>query len=241
MKNLLIGVYSCDANVNRVVEIERLKMFHNTNQVYILTNHDSLTLPNSIQLGVNPGYENLIYKTVKFLEYFLTTPYEYCLKCDDDSFVDVKRLSLFDYTKFDYSGFFINTSINRNLDYFKEADKGGISQFKDSCKYQFAVGGGYIVSRRAAQHVVETFRTSFEYQRHILTGMGGCEDRMVGQLLKDDFTQFNHGKVYNQDTMFYSVLFDSIYHSVDVNLFKSIKHRSLSHYTIGKWIENNFI
>lgn len=244
MRDTLIGVYSCTKNISRVEHIERLKMYEGVDQYYIISKYD-LSFPheNKIVVDVKIGYENLIYTTIEFLKHFLNSKYEYCFKCDDDSFVDIARLQCLNYKNFDYCGFLINTSVNNYIDYYEK--KGYIyeQKFKDEYLYKFAVGGGYFLSKKATEYVVENYQDSYEYYRHNTLKMRGCEDRMVGQLIHNykKFKVFNQGNLYNHDMVFYSALFHSLYHPINANLYKNIPHKNLGHYIIGKWMENDFL
>ena len=133
--------------------------------------------------------------------------------------------------------------ISKNKDYYEK--KGYIyeQKFKDEYLYKFAVGGGYFLSKKAAEYVVENYQNSYEYYRHNTLKMRGCEDRMVGQMIHNyqKFKVFNQGKLYNHDMVFYSIFFDTIYHSVNISLYNKIYHKNLGHYIIGKWMENDFL
>lgn len=244
MNDTLIGVYSCNKNILRVNHIERLKMYEGVEHYYVVSKYDTeFPLENKIVVDVEIGYENLIYTTVEFLKYFLNSKYEYCFKCDDDSFVDISRLKCLNYKNFDYCGYLINTSVNNHIDYYEKKGFVYEQKFKDKYLYKFAVGGGYFLSKKAAECVVENYKNSYEYYRHNTLNMRGCEDRMVGQMIHNHkkFKIYNHGKLYNPDMVFYSIFFDSIYHSINPNLYEKIPHKSLGHYIIGKWIENDFV
>jgi hypothetical protein len=229
MKNLLIGTFSCAKNINRVYELERLNVYNNiSNQYYVITNHDSKIFSNynTISLDMEDGYQNLIFKTVKLLEYFLDSKYDYCLKCDDDSFVDINRLCKFEYNSLDYAGLFFNTNVNFPIEYFKKIEY--TQEFLDVKSFSFCAGGGYFLSKKSAEKIVTNYKKSVEYQRYLFYGMAS-EDRMVGDLLySEKLNTFNNGIVYS-DKPDYSIIFNSIYHPIDVDIMVKLKHKSLIH------------
>ena len=236
MKNVLIGTFSCKSNLDRVNELQRLKIYEGfDNQYYVISRRDSehFKLYNCLSLDIDDCYERLIFKTIELFKYFIDSKYEYCFKCDDDSFVDLQRLSNFDYKKVDYAGLFINTNIKEQLTYFKDKNISYKGEFRDTLKYSFCVGGGYFVSKKVAEMVVNNYKKSYEYHRYEECGMAACEDRMVGQLVTDDYVKFSHGKIIDSDKVFYSALFDSVYHSVDIDVLNKIPHKSLGHIKIG--------
>ncbi len=241
MKNVLIGTFSCKSNLDRVNELQRLKIYEGfDNQYYVISRRDSehFKLYNCLSFDIDDCYERLIFKTIELFKYFIDSKYEYCFKCDDDSFVDLQRLSNFDYKKVDYAGLFVNTNIKDQLTYFKDKNMSYKGEFRDTLKYSFCVGGGYFVSKKVAETVVNNYKKSYEYHRYEECGMAACEDRMVGQLVTNDFVKFSHGKIIEGDTasfhpdsdkVFYSALFDSVYHSVGIDILNKIPHKSLGH------------
>ena len=219
MKNVLIGTFSCKSNLDRVKELQRLKIYEGfDNQYYVISRRDSehFKLYNCLTLDIDDTYERLIFKTVELFKRFIDSKYEYCFKCDDDSFVDLQRLSNFDYIK-------------DQLTYFKDKNMSYKGEFRDTLKYSFCVGGGYFVSKKVAEMVVNNYKKSYEYHRYEECGMAACEDRMVGQLINDDYVKFSHGKMIDSDKVFYSALFDSVYHSVGIDVLNKISHKSLGH------------
>lgn len=236
MKNVLIGTFSCKSNLDRVNELQRLKIYEGfDNQYYVISRRDSehFKLYNCLSFDIDDCYERLIFKTIELFKYFIDSKYEYCFKCDDDSFVDLQRLSNFDYKKVDYAGLFINTNIKDQLTYFKDKNISYKGEFRDTLKYSFCVGGGYFVSKKVAEMVVNNYKKSYEYHRYEECGMAACEDRMVGQLVTDDYVKFSHGKIIDSDKVLYSALFDSVYHSVGIDVLNKIPHKSLGHIKIG--------
>ena len=232
MKNVLIGTFSCKSNLDRVNELQRLKIYEGfDNQYYVISRRDSehFKLYNCLTLDIDDTYERLIFKTVELFKYFIDSKYEYCFKCDDDSFVDLQRLSNFDYKKVDYAGLLMKTNIKDQLTYFKDKNMSYKGEFRDTLKYSFCVGGGYFVSKKVAEMVVNNYKKSYEYHRYEECGMGGGEDRMVGQLVNDDYVKFSHGNIIDEDKVFYSALFNSVYHPIGVDILKKISHKSLGH------------
>lgn len=229
MKNLLIGTFSCKNNIKRVEQIDRLKIYSQCeNQYYIISKKDEETFKpyNFISLDITDTYERLIFKTIKFLEYFVDSKFDFCFKCDDDSLVDIKRLRLFNYEKSDYAGLFINTNTASPLEYFK--DNTSINkEFIDIKNYSFCVGGGYFLSKKAAVEIVSNFEKSYEFLRYKTVGIG-CEDRMVGELLDNTFAKFNNGVLYSEEPH-YSAIFNSVYHPISLDTLNNIKHRSIIH------------
>ena len=68
------------------------------------------------------------------------------------------RKSNFDYKKVDYAGLFINTNIKEQLTYFKDKNISYKGKFRDTLKYSFCVGGGYFVSKKVAEMVVNNYK-----------------------------------------------------------------------------------
>ena len=80
----------------------------------------------------------------------------------------------------DYAGLLMKTNIKDQLTYFKDKNMSYKGEFRDTLKYSFCVGGGYFVSKKVAEMVVNNYKKSYEYHRYEECGMAACEDRMVG-------------------------------------------------------------
>jgi hypothetical protein len=126
---------------------------------YVAAN--TITEPNVVTLDCHDDYDRLPDKTRATFHYALSTyDFKYLVKCDEDSWLHIPRLLELEKLDKEYIG--DNHGYRCRL-WFKNA------------MHDYGHGGaGYIVSKRAARLCIQ----------NMSTGHGGCEDLIVGWLMK---------------------------------------------------------
>jgi len=99
-------------------------------------------LPDELSLDCDDGYYYLQIKVQAVMRYAYRQGYDFVIRCDDDTYIDLPRLLKTDFTAHDYSG-------------YKMAGSPGAG---------YAHGGCYIVSRRAMRAIFEFAPRLDEYE-----------------------------------------------------------------------------
>ena len=142
-----------------------------------------------IDIPSEETYANLPLKTYHILEHFLKTNHTYMFKMDDDTFVDVEYFNNQPFTE-DYIGMFFDYPQDTRSSIFHWY-KVGDSNYKipkRTFKLRYAEGGGYILSKKAAQKCYEAGYDFFINTPETYLG----EDTKVGMCLdSEDIIKLN--------------------------------------------------
>lgn len=148
-----------------------------------------------ICLTCGDGYEDLAIKSYSFLKFAHTTlNFDYVCKCDDDTYVHIRRLLNSGFEKHDYTG---------NLPP-GNAWKNGV----------YAQGGLYILSRKAVKAITDTpfesgrgkrwwWGAGLPVRSDLLEDPGqdySTEDVMVGDILRENGIYLNIDPRFNHDS-----------------------------------------
>lgn len=159
MNNFIIAVVSCEKNLKTRIPIIKQYAYKNVNYV-IVTGSCAKLFDNQLCLDVDDSYFNLRLKTIKLLEWFVSTSYDFIVKADDDAYVDVNEI--YKLVNCDYTGCFIpfkrsDEAKTHHINYIQ--NKCGIKHtfdYFDTIKYDFkyAAGGCYILSKESANRIL---------------------------------------------------------------------------------------
>jgi hypothetical protein len=167
MSNIFVGVISNKKNLHKLKPLCNYYEKNNINFKIFTGSNDSTHSKHIVNLNCEDDYLNLKFKVKKALTYaFEKYNFDYFLKIDDDSFLDITALKKLDLKKCDYAG--IVSSFKKHLKFLensqhyymqkaknKSIDFSHYSKFSKNFKY--AVGAGYFLSKKAVLRVIETF------------------------------------------------------------------------------------
>ncbi len=186
-RRVLIGILTCEKYKGRADGIRNswLKLLPPSYRALFI--HGRPGQPERIEgdclfLDCPESYETLPQKTHAFLQYAVShLPFDYVFKTDDDTYLDLERFISFDKQDADYIGQFREqpvAEIGKTWHYGKCTDKAFEVPYERPFVCAWATGGGYFLSRRAAQiaagKTLHTFADSL------------FEDMMVGEALTLD-------------------------------------------------------
>jgi hypothetical protein len=98
--------------------------------------------PDEISLDCDDGYYYLQQKVQAVMRHAYNLGYDFVIRCDDDTYIDLPQLLKTDFAKHDYSGYKMSGSPGAG----------------------FAHGGCYVVSRKAMRVIFETVPRLDEYE-----------------------------------------------------------------------------
>lgn len=217
MKNNLplVVVISCKKNKEKQTLIKE----HFKNNIdYLLVQggcENTFISDNILYLKVDDSYELLHIKVIEAFKHIARFK-KPILKIDDDTFLDINKFKKFDFN-FDYGGF-VNVGPKTNYVYHQDkiTDKRFLTPINDNPNfyYDFALGGGYFLSKKALNIILKNYKKNSEYYNH-LQFKKGREDRIVGQILYPFFCRIvvkNNG--FWIDEELFSAFDSMLYHPV---------------------------
>lgn len=184
---VLIGILTCDKYKGRADGIRNswLKLLPPSYRVLFI--HGRPGQPEGVEgdclfLDCPESYETLPRKVHAFLAYALRNfEFDYLFKTDDDTYLDLERFISFDKEGADYIGQFREqpvAELGKTWHYGKCTDKAYEVPYERPFVCAWATGGGYFLSRLAAERAVE--RTADTFADSLF------EDMMVGEALTLD-------------------------------------------------------
>lgn len=163
ISDMEVAVISCQSNLqNRIPTLKRY--CYKGYPFKIFTGIGSTQYyDNQIILNAGDGYDDLKYKTIKLIEWFLTHSNKpFLVKVDDDTFIDTSNLK---YLQHDYTGVLSDyNTFNRNREYYNQYIQNKcVNSQRATCKYPplkdftYAEGGCYTLSRDACKSIFNEF------------------------------------------------------------------------------------
>jgi len=173
---------------------------------------------NVFNLDVEDKYENLALKMILGYSQIKNLDFDFILKFDTDTFINFDNIEkMLD-----------NLEPNNNYGFLQEGKtfkKPLLNKKPLVLDSVFPLGGGYILSKQAVQHVCEKKHINAVHEQ-ILQNVCTFEDVTVGHILcKTNLNLINSGYWINKSKGCYSSCFDVFYHStkvIDENSFKKI-------------------
>ena len=186
-ESILIAVISCDKNEHqaqaiRATWLQELPANCRVVFVYARPGEPEELVGDRLYVDCQEAYEKLPQKMHRLFAYCARNlTFDYLLKVDDDSYVDIGRFLVFDKSRGDYIGAFQgmgDVQATRTWHYGKCTDKSYEVPYEGPFVCEWARGGGYLLSRRAVEILAD--KTAATYSDHLF------EDKMVGEALTPD-------------------------------------------------------
>ena len=221
MKNVLL-IYTCSKNADRRSAIESTWLPQiDIPWYYVITNGEDLEP--SVKIDCPETYESLGIKTYRVLEWFVQSGFDRMIKVDDDTYINSKKLNSLRLAH-DYCGFMVKSLLHATKYHCGKCTDERLNKTPivyDDEVYQFAAGGCYSLSKKAAKICFDNIDVNemLSSDHPVLT----LEDRMIGKCLKDhDITTNSSGEWISRETNRYSVFNQTAFHSVDATKMKTI-------------------
>ena len=170
---LFVAIVSCRKNLPKIdylrkTWISNLLKNNIEYKVFIGRNDDVKTGGDIVVLDVEDDYEALKQKTRGLLDYAISnTTFDYILKTDDDTFVDVSNLLKLDFCNKDYIGWFscLKTHKRQLKNYIEYMQKRKLRKNLDhsyidkiNIDLTYAIGGYYLISNSIAPRLLEELK-----------------------------------------------------------------------------------
>lgn len=116
MKNILLVVCTCENNLSKTKFLENILNSYEFKNYYFYHGEGCSLSNRYINLNTSDCYSNLTQKTYKMLDYFKNFKFDYLVKIDDDTFLDINALLKLEVGDADYIGG--ASSLKNHLDNF---------------------------------------------------------------------------------------------------------------------------
>lgn len=121
MKNILLVICTCKNNLSKAAFLENFFNSYGFNNYYFYHGEGNSPSKKFIKLNISDCYSNLTQKTYKMLEFFKNFKFDYLVKIDDDTFLDINLLHELNVGNADYIGgaSSLKNHLN-NFEFYKE-------------------------------------------------------------------------------------------------------------------------
>lgn len=179
---VLIATHKKNLDKCEIINRTYGKDLKNNNIDYFFVSGDNLSFENFIKIDFKESYEQLPLKTFLMLNAVDLKRYNYVVKLNDDTFLDVKKLINLNLKGVDYAGKFNypRKDINTRIHHYKIKD---ILFFKDkkTSQVEWAEGAFYILSKKSVKKILSFKKDYFLNFPENYRG----EDEVVGEILKN--------------------------------------------------------
>jgi hypothetical protein len=221
--NLFVGIVTCNKNLSKIDYLRKTwvkkLISNNINYKFFVGRGSTSILPDDVvALDVEDDYESLKQKTIGIIDYAIKNyNFDYLLKVDDDTFIDVDNLIKIDFNNKDYIGWFSCLKTHKRLlknyiDYMtkrklrKNLDHSYIDKINFDLTY--AIGGYYLLNKRIAPLVLQTLSNNSLcneiLQEDISTGYA-CN--LINASTMDFYKKINWYQVSNNNTFYHPINF----------------------------------
>lgn len=155
MVKVLVVTTTCNKFLHRIDAIKNTWSKECDNHLFFIGGDKFERRDNLIYLECNDSYEYLTQKTRKLFEYCIEhETFDYILKTNDDSYIDIKKFLNSNFYNFEYGGYVCSKTIdyksNENLNF--QIDDTTIKCDKkllDGKTFNYGTGGFYFISKKA--------------------------------------------------------------------------------------------
>jgi hypothetical protein len=189
MHNLLILIVSHLKNLNKCELINSTygKQLVENNIPYFFVSGDTLPYKNFIKLDHLESYEQLPIKTFLMLDNIKNKKFDFILKLNDDTLIDVKKLLSLNLKNCDYAGKFNNAKNKKGTKiHFYKVKNSFFYKDKKLSDVEWAEGGFYFLNKKAINKILSLKKDYFINTPENYRG----EDEIIGSILKK-FTKMN--------------------------------------------------
>jgi hypothetical protein len=196
-----IYIVSCDKRVSYALKMKELLKSSPYEYFFVYGKGCTKKVEPYIEVDVQDAYENLAEKSFRLVEHFLKNfSDEKIVKSDDDNFLDVEKLKLYETAPEDYIGHFHNYEMHDWYDQYFHWYKMQNPEYKvakRTFKLDFAEGAMYILSRKACEKILKdgvgVFKNTPESYlgEDVRIAMSLNDDSIVKKDIKED-TQLNY-------------------------------------------------
>jgi len=220
---LFVGISTCRKNLSKIDYLRKtwLKDLKNNNieyKIFIGRNSDVISHDDIVVLDVEDDYESLKDKTKGILEYSVKhSNFDYILKTDDDTFIDIDNLTKLNLLSKDYIGWFsclkthkrmlpnyIEYMIKRKLR--KNLDHSFIDKLGKNLIY--AIGGYYLLSKNIVLPLLNVLKTDYLCSEILQEDISiGYACSKLNASVLDLYNKFNWYQVSIDNTFFHPINF----------------------------------
>jgi len=114
MAKIILATTTCQKFLYKIDTIKKSWLYNSSNikHLFFTGGNEEKKVDNLITLKCNDDYHYLTQKTRKMFEYCLQNEeFDYIVKTNDDSFVDMEKFIATDYTSYDYGGYICSKKI----------------------------------------------------------------------------------------------------------------------------------
>lgn len=164
MTNYVITVVTCQKYIKSRVPIQHNSCLKDADyRVFV----GKEAVEGAISLDCGDSYLDLKDKTIKLLEWFLTTNYDYLVKVDDDTFIDVKALTALHHPTY-CGGFIYFSKVKRSREYHTKYESQQFNTTPDYSyfdliedNFRYAEGGFYILNRDSVIKILAYIKSTY--------------------------------------------------------------------------------
>jgi hypothetical protein len=231
---LFVGIVTCRKNLAKIEYLRKtwlkdLKNYNIEYKIFIGKNDDVVSNNDIIVLDVDVDYESLKQKTRGVLEYAnKNIEYDYILKTDDDTFVDVYNLKHLNFDLKQYVGWFSCIKMHKRMlsNYIEYMKKRSLRKNLDHSFIDkldiglvYAVGGYYLLKKDIVLPLLNIINSDPLFTEILQEDISiGYACSKINASTFDLYSKFNWYQVSSNNTFFHPINFmimEELYNNKD--------------------------
>jgi len=222
MKNILLAICTYKDNLNRAKHLEQIFNKYNFKNYFFYHGEGDCRDERFINLHTSDCYSNLTAKTYKMLDHFNGMDFDYLVKIDDDTFLDINELHDLDVNDHEYIG--------------------GVSSLNDHLK-NFEFYKDYLISRSLKKDISFAYTNKLTDFNYVMGNFCIFKKDIISRILQFCKTNTLHAEIPQEDISVGYVCNQINAKTLDISSHIPFYHitKNISYHPVPPMLHNLFV